>query len=132
MHSNPSESAPSSLFSGNGGYERLEFLGDAVLDYAVTRVLFASTDADTARELSPGGLTDLRAALVNNAVFGALAVTRCCLHAHLRATAPFLTQGVAAFVRHNRDVARGDLDAYCLLAPVSLNSVLKLKAAVAA
>lgn len=90
-----------------------------MLDYTVTRVLFESTDGETTRELSPGGLTDLRSALVNNAVFGALAVTHCGLHAYLRGTAPYLTEGTSAFVRHSRDVARGNLDAYCLLAPVS-------------
>lgn len=90
----------------------MEFLGDAVLDYAVTRFLF-TTDA-TAR-LSPGALTDLRSALVNNVVFGALAV-RHGLHAFLRAAAPPLTRTMALFLRHHHDVVRGDLDV--LIAPV--------------
>ncbi|EUB58854.1 Endoribonuclease Dcr-1 [Echinococcus granulosus] len=100
-----------SATSISGGYERLEFLGDAVLDYAVTRFLF-TTDA-TAR-LSPGALTDLRSALVNNVVFGALAV-RHGLHAFLRAAAPPLTRTMALFLRHHHDVVRGDLDV--LIAP---------------
>ncbi|CDI97094.1 dicer 1 [Echinococcus multilocularis] len=100
-----------SVTSISGGYERLEFLGDAVLDYAVTRFLF-TTDA-TAR-LSPGALTDLRSALVNNVVFGALAV-RHGLHAFLRAAAPPLTRTMALFLRHHHDVVRGDLDV--LIAP---------------
>ncbi|VDM30714.1 unnamed protein product [Hydatigera taeniaeformis] len=100
-----------SVASISGGYERLEFLGDAVLDYAVTRFLF-TTDA-TAR-LSPGALTDLRSALVNNVVFGALAV-RHGLHAFLRAAAPPLTRTMALFLRHHHDVVHGDLDV--LIAP---------------
>nr|CDS29834.2 dicer 1 [Hymenolepis microstoma] len=126
LHSNPSvNNTPSSVFFGNGGYERLEFLGDAVLDYTVTRVLFESTDGETVRELSPGGLTDLRSALVNNAVFGALAVTHCGLHAYLRGTAPYLTEGTSAFLRHIRNVSRGSLNSKRLLTPDS-NTVARL------
>ena len=44
-------------------YQRLEFLGDAVLDYLITRHLF-----EDERQHSPGTLTDLRSALVNNTV----------------------------------------------------------------
>ena len=52
-----------------GCYQRLEFLGDAVLDYLVTSCLF-----DSERHHSPGALTDLRSALVNNTIFASLAV----------------------------------------------------------
>ena len=41
-------------------YEKLEFLGDAVLDYLVTCYIYTSTDAD------PGRLTDIRSALFCN------------------------------------------------------------------
>ena len=50
-------------------YQRLEFLGDAVLDYVVTRHLY-----EDPRGHSPGALTDLRSALVNNTIFASLAV----------------------------------------------------------
>ncbi|RXG55161.1 Endoribonuclease Dcr-1, partial [Armadillidium vulgare] len=50
-------------------YQRLEFLGDAVLDYLITRHLF-----EDKRQHSPGSLTDLRSALVNNTIFACLAV----------------------------------------------------------
>jgi endoribonuclease Dicer len=50
-------------------YQRLEFLGDAVLDYLVTRFLY-----EDPRKHSPGTLTDLRSALVNNTIFATLAV----------------------------------------------------------
>ncbi|KAM3955211.1 LOW QUALITY PROTEIN: endoribonuclease Dcr-1 [Aphomia sociella] len=49
-------------------YQRLEFLGDAILDYLITRHLY-----EDARRHSPGALTDLRSALVNNTIFAALA-----------------------------------------------------------
>ncbi|VDD85878.1 unnamed protein product [Enterobius vermicularis] len=52
-----------------GCYQRLEFLGDAVLDYLITRFLYQHP-----RQYSPGVLTDLRSALVNNTIFASLAV----------------------------------------------------------
>ena len=48
-------------------YEKLEFLGDAMLDYLVTCYIYTSTDAD------PGRLTDIRSALVCNNMFASLA-----------------------------------------------------------
>ena len=50
-------------------YQRLEFLGDAILDYLITRHLY-----EDKRQHSPGALTDLRSALVNNTIFASLAV----------------------------------------------------------
>ena len=50
-----------------GSYQRLEFIGDAVLDLLVTQFLF-----NDEKEHSPGELTDLRQALVNNNFFAYL------------------------------------------------------------
>jgi endoribonuclease Dicer len=50
-------------------YQRLEFLGDAVLDYLITRYLYEDPAGH-----SPGTLTDLRSALVNNTFFASLSV----------------------------------------------------------
>ncbi|GFR13484.1 endoribonuclease Dicer [Trichonephila clavata] len=50
-------------------YQRLEFLGDSVLDYLITRQLY-----EDPKDHSPGKLTDLRSALVNNVYFASLAV----------------------------------------------------------
>lgn len=47
----------------------MEFLGDAILDYLITRFLF-----EHKKQYSPGVLTDLRSALVNNTIFASLAV----------------------------------------------------------
>lgn len=50
-------------------YQRLEFLGDAVLDFLITCHIYESCGL-----LNPGELTDLRSALVNNVTFASLAV----------------------------------------------------------
>lgn len=50
-------------------YERLEFVGDAVIDFLVTAYIF-----ENCGKLSPGELTDLRSALVNNITFACLSV----------------------------------------------------------
>uniref|UniRef100_A0AC35TIS6 Endoribonuclease Dcr-1 n=1 Tax=Rhabditophanes sp. KR3021 TaxID=114890 RepID=A0AC35TIS6_9BILA len=52
-----------------GCYQRLEFLGDAVLDFVVTRYLYSHKAS-----YSPGDLTDLRSSLVNNIILASLAV----------------------------------------------------------
>lgn len=64
--------------SGVSCYQRLEFVGDAVLDHLITRHLFF-----TYTDLPPGRLTDLRAAAVNNENFARVAVKHS-LHLHLR------------------------------------------------
>ncbi|XP_028190186.1 dicer-like protein 4 isoform X5 [Glycine soja] len=56
---------------GGGCYQRLEFLGDAVLDYLITSYLFSAYP-----KLKPGQLTDLRSLSVNNKAFACLAVDR--------------------------------------------------------
>lgn len=85
-------------------YQRLEFLGDAVLDYVITRFLY-----EDSTQHSPGVLTDLRSALVNNNIFAALAV-RIGLHVYLRASSPQLLHTVDTFVRYQKEVAKDDLD----------------------
>ncbi|CAG9768668.1 unnamed protein product [Ceutorhynchus assimilis] len=58
-------------------YEKLEFVGDAILDFLITCHIFESCG-----NLSPGELTDLRSALVNNITFANL-VVRYNLHKYL-------------------------------------------------
>ncbi|XP_063233868.1 endoribonuclease Dcr-1 isoform X2 [Bacillus rossius redtenbacheri] len=74
-------------------YQRLEFLGDAVLDYLITRHLY-----EDSRQHSPGALTDLRSALVNNTIFASLAV-RHGFHKYFRHLSPGLGEVVDRFVR---------------------------------
>ncbi|CAH8541405.1 unnamed protein product [Schistosoma turkestanicum] len=85
-------------------YQRLEFLGDAVLDYVITRFLY-----EDSKQHSPGVLTDLRSALVNNNIFAALAV-RIGLHRYFRASSPQLLHTIDVFVRYQKDIAKDDLD----------------------
>ncbi|XP_050424897.1 endoribonuclease Dcr-1 [Adelges cooleyi] len=73
-------------------YQRLEFLGDAVLDYLITRHLY-----EDKRQHSPGALTDLRSALVNNTIFASLAV-RNGFHKYFKHLSPGLSEVVCRFV----------------------------------
>lgn len=50
-------------------YQRLEFLGDAILDFLITCHIYNECGT-----LGPGDLTDLRSALVNNVTFACLTV----------------------------------------------------------
>ena len=74
-------------------YQRLEFLGDAVLDYLITRHLYQDP-----RLHSPGALTDLRSALVNNTIFACLAV-RHQFHKFFKHLSPGLQNVCDRFVR---------------------------------
>ncbi|MBA0823434.1 hypothetical protein Goarm_020166, partial [Gossypium armourianum] len=60
-----------------GCYQRLEFLGDSVLDYLITRHLYSKYPG-----ISPGLLTDLRSASVNNNCY-ALSAVKAGLHKHI-------------------------------------------------
>ena len=62
-------SLPRDYNSVRSSYEQLEFLGDALLDFLITHYLYLYH-----RNMSPGDLTDLRSAVVNNFSFAALAV----------------------------------------------------------
>ena len=78
--------------SGVSCYQRLEFVGDAVLDHLITRHLFF-----TYTDLPPGRLTDLRAAAVNNENFARVAVKHK-LHVHLRHGSSALEKQVGIFL----------------------------------
>lgn len=73
-------------------YQRLEFLGDAVLDYLITRHLY-----EDPKKHSPGTLTDLRSALVNNTFFASLAV-KYDFHKYFKAISPGLFNVIKKFV----------------------------------
>ncbi|KAJ6805125.1 endoribonuclease Dicer-like protein 1-like [Iris pallida] len=83
--------------SGVSCYQRLEFVGDAVLDHLITRHLFF-----TYTDLPPGRLTDLRAAAVNNENFARVAVKHK-LHLHLRHGSTALEAQIRDFVKDVRD-----------------------------
>ncbi|KAG4192050.1 hypothetical protein ERO13_A07G133700v2 [Gossypium hirsutum] len=83
--------------SGVSCYQRLEFVGDAVLDHLITRHLFF-----TYTNLPPGRLTDLRAAAVNNENFARVAVKHQ-LHVHLRHGSSALEKQIRDFVKEVQD-----------------------------
>ncbi|KAI9205330.1 ribonuclease III domain-containing protein [Polychytrium aggregatum] len=62
-------SVPGGAYSGNS-YQRLEFLGDAVLNFVVTRYAYSLDPA-----LAPGQITDLRSELVGNSLLACVSVS---------------------------------------------------------
>ncbi|KYM88476.1 Endoribonuclease Dicer [Atta colombica] len=101
-------------FTANGiteCYQRLEFLGDAILDFLITCYIY-----ENGVNLSPGDLTDLRSALVNNITFACLSV-RHGLHTALLAYAPKLHEIIDCFVRfqEERDYVVNDELLYVLI-----------------
>nr|AUZ94233.1 dicer-1 [Recilia dorsalis] len=90
-------------------YQRLEFLGDAVLDYLITRHLY-----EDARQHCPGALTDLRSALVNNTIFASLAV-RHGFHKYFRHLSPGLAEVVERFVRIQEENCHAISEEYYLI-----------------
>ncbi|CAI9094529.1 OLC1v1030287C1 [Oldenlandia corymbosa var. corymbosa] len=74
-------------------YQRLEFLGDSVLDVLVTRHLYHNHS-----EIDPGELTDLRSASVNNDSF-ALAAVKKKLYIHLQHCSGHLEDQISAYVK---------------------------------
>ncbi|XP_044463559.1 endoribonuclease Dicer homolog 3-like [Mangifera indica] len=74
-------------------YQRLEFLGDAVLDLLITWHLYQSH-----RDIDPGELTDLRSASVNNENFAQVAV-RNNLYKHLQHSSTLLLSQITEYVK---------------------------------
>jgi endoribonuclease Dicer len=72
--------------------QRLEFLGDAVLDLLITKHLFFSHPG-----LTPGRLTDLRSAAVNNECFARVAVKHK-FNKYIRHGSGFLLKQIEDFV----------------------------------
>ncbi|XP_025991526.1 endoribonuclease dcr-1 [Solenopsis invicta] len=100
-------------------YQRLEFLGDAILDFLITCYIY-----EKCGNLSPGELTDLRSALVNNITFACLAV-RYGLHIALLAYAPKLDEIIDRFVKfqEDRDYVVNDELLYVLIEEEECNLV---------
>ncbi len=74
-------------------YQRLEFLGDAVLDYLVTCYIYEQFPGYT-----PGKITEMRSALVNNVTFAEIAVKNLDLHKHLLHASPALFRQISEYV----------------------------------
>ena len=74
-------------------YQRLEFLGDAVLDYLITTEVY-----ERFPDFDPGKITDMRSALVNNNLFAELTV-RLGLHKLLLHHSPVLFRLIPEYNR---------------------------------
>ncbi|WOK91952.1 endoribonuclease [Canna indica] len=83
-----------------GCYQRLEFLGDAVLDFLMTWYLFNKYPG-----LTPGLLTDLRSASVNNN-FYAHAAVKAKLNKHILHHSFELHKQMTVFLEHGLDAGR--------------------------
>ena len=80
-------------------YQRLEFLGDALLDFLITQHLYFRHAS-----LSPGQLTDIRQALVNNNIFATIAVNND-FHKYLKHMSPQWFKTVGNFINRVEDEA---------------------------
>ncbi|KAL2895302.1 Endoribonuclease Dicer-like protein 3b [Bienertia sinuspersici] len=78
-------------------YERLEFLGDAVLDVLITWYLYQNHT-----NIDPGELTDLRSASVNNENFAQVSVRRN-LYQHLQYSSESISKQITEYVTLVRD-----------------------------
>lgn len=78
-------------------YERLEFLGDAILDFLITSHIF-----ENCCDLKPGEMTDLRSALVNNVTFASY-IVKLGLHKFLCSELnPTLSKAIIMFYEHQQ------------------------------
>ncbi|CAH0719964.1 unnamed protein product, partial [Brenthis ino] len=79
-------------------YERLEFLGDAILDFLITSHIF-----ENSHNMSPGDLTDLRSSLVNNVTIASY-VVKLGLHKFLCSQINAgLENAIKTFVEHQEE-----------------------------
>ncbi len=82
---------PSYRVDYSGSYQRLEFLGDAVLDFFSLRYLYFKN-----REATPGLLTEYKHASVNNQAFSYVCVKHK-LHKHMRVVNGDLVRAIREF-----------------------------------
>lgn len=80
-------------FNHISSFQRLEFIGDAVLDYLITFFVYQKN-----QRLLPSEITDLRASLVNNVFYSSI-VIKYNLHRALRCSSGALLQSVAQYVK---------------------------------
>ncbi|PSS19311.1 Endoribonuclease Dicer 3a like [Actinidia chinensis var. chinensis] len=100
-------------------YQRLEFLGDSVLDILITWHLYQSHT-----EIDPGELTDLRSASVNNDNFAHAAVKRD-LHQHLQHCSGFLLGQITEYVKSVADSQATTKSFQSMNAPKALGDVVE-------
>ena len=74
-------------------YQRLEFIGDAILDYVITYFVYMKN-----QKMSPFQITLLRTALVNNTFYASI-VVKYNLHKYLRYSNQTLARSISKFVK---------------------------------
>lgn len=89
------QSYPSNQITGC--YQKLEFLGDAVLDFLITLYI-----GERCTDMDPGKLSDLRSALVNNNTLACICV-RYAIHKHILSQSSVLSEIVDKFVDFQND-----------------------------
>ncbi|CAO3629586.1 unnamed protein product [Mucor hiemalis] len=94
----------SCIDSNTGSYQRLEFLGDAVLDYCVTNYLF-----QTYSLAPPGILHDLRKSSVNNEILSVLCI-QLRLSGHIRHMSDRLVGAMKDFELECKEAQRRGVD----------------------
>lgn len=77
-------------------YQKLEFLGDSVLDFLITLYIY-----ERCGTMDPGKLTDLRAALVNNTTLACITV-KYKFYSHLLYDSAALSEKILNFVHYQR------------------------------
>ncbi|XP_006653591.1 endoribonuclease Dicer homolog 4 [Oryza brachyantha] len=85
---------PSFSQHSGGCYQRLEFLGDAVLEYVITSYLYS-----TYPNLKPGQITDLRSLAVGNDSLAYASVQKS-IHRHLIKDSNHLTSAISRFEKY--------------------------------
>ncbi|XP_060881396.1 endoribonuclease Dicer-like isoform X5 [Metopolophium dirhodum] len=87
---------PTYQFGFSECYQRLEFLGDAILDFLITTYIIEHCSHKT-----PGEITDIRSSLVNNITFASLSA-RIGLHRFILAKSVQMTEAIDRFYEHQQ------------------------------
>ncbi|XP_025190355.1 endoribonuclease Dicer-like [Melanaphis sacchari] len=87
---------PTYHFGSIDCYQRLEFLGDALLDFLITTYII-----EHCHQKTPGEITDIRSSLVNNLTFSSLSI-RIGLHRFILAKSPDMSEAIDRFYKHQQ------------------------------
>lgn len=90
-------------------YQRLEFLGDALLDFVVTEYLYSISPP-----LDPGGITNWRSFFVCNSMLGYISV-KSRFHAYMLYNSPILDKEIKLYMESIPDTIFGDIGAVLAL-----------------
>ncbi|KAK9060685.1 hypothetical protein SSX86_021391 [Deinandra increscens subsp. villosa] len=109
-----------SYHNNHGGcYQRLEFLGDAVLDYLITSYFYSAYP-----KLKPGHLTDLRSYSVNNVSFASIAVNRS-FYKFMLCDSDGLTQSMNKYAEFFKTSSSNNVSAESVPCPKALGDLVE-------